>query len=1098
MKKTQLLLLAAFASLSLSAQERLVDGQMAGGIPPVPTKYNAEPWEDPKITSLNRDRSRVTAYSFETIQDAIVGDRTKTSRLMMLNGNWDFSLAPNPDAAPKDFYKSRVKGWKTIPVPSNWEMQGYDKPIYRSATYPFRPALPPFIPKDDNPVGSYQRTFSVPANWKDMNITLHFGGVSSCFKVWLNGEFVGYGEDSFLPSEFNITPYLKADENVLSVQVIRWGTGAFLEDQDHWHLSGIQREVMLLAEPKLRLADFHWQAKLDKDYKDAVLSIRPRFDNYTGKMIEGYNVKAQLYDKNNKPVFEKPLERTVESIIAEIYPRLDMPKFGLLETTVKNPDKWSDETPNLYTLVLSLEDKDGKLLEAKSCKLGFRKIEFSKTDSKLLINGKVTYLYGVNQHNHHPVRGEAVTREDIEKDVRQIKQFNFNCIRTSHFPNDPYFYELCDKYGILVMDEANLETHGVGGKLSHDPLWTNAYMERMTRMVERDKNHPSVIIWSLGNESGRGPNHAAMAEWTHDFDITRPVHYEPAQGNHRVEGYVDPEDPTYPKVHYKRIQVPVDQFYVDMISRFYPCIETLDLLVNQKNGDHRPILFVEYSHSMGNATGNMKEFWDKFRTMPRLIGGCIWEYKDQGLLKKDENGVEYYAYGGDFGEKQHNGVFCIKGIVAADGHPKAAIYECKRVYQPAECEMIDAAKGLIKVTNRHASKSLAGYTVTFKVLEDGKVILTKELPRIALAAGRDTIISVKSILPKYKKGAEYLANIRFSLSQDEAWAPQGHEVASNQFVLTPLIRPQQPVITYAPVQQSETDSALIISGKNFRMSVNKKSGALYSYQWKGEEQIFSPLVPNFVRPQTDTDRRGWKPANVLKEWYGIVPKLVFIQAKALRTGVAQVTSDYTLIDGKTTLQLVYTVNGNGVLKVDYHLVPAAGLPNIPKVGLQCGIRRADDNITWYGRGLYENYVDRRYGFDAGIWSQPIAQFMEPYVYPQENGNRTDVRWMHLHDAKNNGLLVVADSLLSMSAWPYTQQNIVEAKHTNKLKDAGYLTLNIDLVQMGLGGNDTWSEVSQPLPQYQILSKPYSYSFYLVPASGNADVMGSLVKKIGFK
>lgn len=1098
MKKTLLFILAAAASLSLFAQELLVDGQKAGGVPPIPAKYSGEPWEDPAITGLNRDRARVTAYSFETIQEALAGDRSKSSRVMMLNGDWNFSLAHNPSEAPKDFYKSRVKGWKTIPVPSNWEMHGYDKPIYRSATYPFRPAVLPYIPKDYNPVGSYQRTFTIPANWKDMNITLHFGGVGSGFKVWVNGDYVGYGSDSFSQSEFNITPYLKAGENILSVQVIRWGAGTWLEDQDHWRLSGIQREVMLLAEPKLRLADFHWQAKLDKDYKDAVLSIRPRFDNYTGKMIEGYNVKAQLYDKYNKPVFEKPLERTVESIIAEIYPRLDMPKFGLLETTVKNPDKWSDETPNLYTLVLSLEDKDGKVLEAKSCKLGFRKIEFSKTDGKLLINGKVTYLYGINHHGHHPTRGEAPNRADIEDDVRKIKQFNFNCIRTSHCPEDPYFYELCDKYGILVMDEANLESHGVGGKPSHDAIWTNAFMERITRMVQRDKNHPSVIIWSLGNEAGRGPNHAAMAEWVHDFDITRPVHYEPAQGNHRVDGYIDPSHPDYPKVHYLRRQVPVDQYYVDMVSRFYPALSTLDLLVNQKNGDNRPILFVEYSHSMGNSTGNMKELWDKFRSMPRLIGGCIWDYKDQGLLKKDENGVEYFGYGGDFGEVQHNANFNINGIASADGRPKAAMYECKHVYQPVECEMTDVVKGLIKVLNRHASKSLADYTVTFNVLQDGKMILTKMLPRISLAAGRDTIISVKSILPKMKAGCEYHANISFSLSQDLTWALKGHEVASNQFTLSALARPVAQEKSFAPVSVSEKDTTCLISGNNFRFTFSKKSGALISYIYNGQEQIFSPLVPNFVRPQTDNDRRGWKPNKVLKEWYETNSKLLSFTHKELRRGVLQITADYTLIDGMTALQLVYTINGNGVLKVDYRLTPAAGLPNIPKVGMQCGIRRANDNITWFGRGLLENYVDRRTGFFAGIWSQPIAQFLEPYVYPQENGNRTDVRWMHLHDAKNSGLLVVADSLLSMSAWPYTQQNIVEAKHTNKLKDAGYLTLNIDLVQMGVGGNDTWSEISQPLPQYQNPARPYSYCFYLVPASGNSEVMGSAAKKIGFK
>ena len=353
-----------------------------------------------------------------------------------------------------------------------------------------------------------------------------------------------------------------------------------------------------------------------------------------------------------------------------------------LEAKIENPKKWSDEEPNLYTLVISLENSSGEIQEVKSCKVGFRSIEFSEDDSKLLINGKVTYIYGVNRHDHDPIKGKALSREDIRKDVEQIKRFNFNCIRTSHYPNDPYFYDLCDEYGILVMDEANLETHGIGGKLSNDPTWAHAHLERMTRMVYRDKNHPSIIIWSLGNEAGSGPNHAAMAAWTRDFDRTRPIHYEPAQGDPNEEGYLDLS--ALPNTG--RLPNPVDQYYVDMVSRFYPSMEFIKQMVDHP-GDKRPIIFVEYAHSMGNSTGNMKELWDLFRSEPRIIGGCIWDYKDQGLLKTDSSGVEYYAYGGDFGEKLHDGNFCINGIVAADGRPKAAMYECKRIYQPVWSEL---------------------------------------------------------------------------------------------------------------------------------------------------------------------------------------------------------------------------------------------------------------------------------------------------------------------------------------------------------------------------------------------------------------------------
>ncbi|QJD97301.1 DUF4981 domain-containing protein [Mucilaginibacter robiniae] len=1093
MKQITYFIAALLLPTSLFAQ--LVDKTPAA-VPNAPAIYQNDPWEDPSIFGVNRDAARATAYSYRNIQDAAVNDREKSGRMLSLNGEWDFAFAEKPADAPTDFYKNKVSGWKKIPVPSSMEMQGYGKPIYKSAVYPFRPVNPPHVPQDYNGVGSFQRTFTLPESWKDMNITLHFGGVSSGFKVWLNGKFLGYGEDSFLPSEFNITPYLQAGENVLSVQVIRWSDGYFLEDQDQWRLSGIHREVMLLAEPKLRIADFFYQTKLDKQYQDAVLSIRPRIENLTGKPIAGYQLKAQLFDKHNKAVFEKPLQRSVESIINEIYPRLDNVKFGLLEAKVKNPDKWSDEAPNLYTLTLSLEDSTGHVLEVKSCHVGFRSIEFSKTDSKLLINGKVTYLYGVNRPDHDPVKGKALSREDILNDVRTIKRFNFNCIRTSHYPMDPYLYDLCDEYGILVIDEANLETHGLGSKLSNDPMWTGAYLARATRMVMRDKNHPSVIIWSLGNEAGRGPNHAAMAEWIHDFDITRPVHYEPAQGTPQAEGYIDPTDPRYPKTndHSHRLQNPIDQPYVDIVSRMYPGLYTAPLLANQPNGDHRPIFFVEYSHAMGNSNGNLKEFWDQWRSTPRIIGGAIWEYKDQGLLKKDSSGTPFYAYGGDYGEKYYDD-FTIKGIVAADGRPKAAIYECKHVFQPAVCNLVDARKGLIHIKNWHAVENLNQYTVMLQVREDGKVILKKELPRINLAAGHDTTINISGYLPAQKTGSEYLADIHFSLSQDEPWAPKGYEIAADQFALTGLLITKNAAKNFTAATLQNNEVGYVVTGKNFKVTINKTNGALTSYVQNNQEQIKAPFLPHFTRPLTDNDRRGWKANKKLKPWYNADLKLQNINAVQSQRGMVVITSTYTLIHDSVTVKVNYSVNGDGVVKVDYSLLPKSGLPDLPKVGMQAGIKRSYDQITWYGRGPMENYIDRRTGFEAGIYSLPINQFMEPYVVPQENGNRTDVRWMYLADKNADGLLVVADSLLSMSAWPYTEKNIQTAKHTNKLVDAGYLTLNVDLVQMGLGGNDSWSEVAAPLSEYQIPPQPYHYSFYLLPCKVQPGAIGKLAKTI---
>ena len=1073
---TLFLFVGSFHCQWLGAQT--VTGEPAG-VPEAPRKYAFAPWEDPLVTSINRAPARATAYSFASSAVALKGDRDK-SRMLLLNGEWDFSFAENLKSAPKDFYQQRVQGWDKIEVPSNWELKGYDIPIYKSAVYPFRPINPPFIPKEYNGVGSYQRTFSVPEEWEDMTVTLHFGAVSSAFQVWLNGEFVGYGEDSFLPSEFNITPYLVAGVNTVSVQVLRWSDGSYLEDQDHWRLSGIQREVFLMAEPKLRIGDFHWQAKLDKEYKDAVFQLRAKIDNFSGNQQYGHVLKVQLYDPEEKPVFDKPLEKSVKDILNESYPRLDNVRFGMFEAKVKNPLKWSDETPNLYAVVLTLEDSLGKVLESKSTKLGFRSIEFSKENGKLLVNGKVTYLYGVNRHDHHPERGKAMTRADIEEDVKTIKQFNFNTIRTSHYPNDPYFYELCDEYGIFVIDEANHETHGIGGKLSNDNQWTHAFMERVTRMVQRDKNHPSIIFWSLGNEAGRGPNHAAMAEWVRDFDITRPVHYEPAQGNHRVDGYIPPDHPDYPSEHAYRIQVPSDQPYVDMVSRFYPGVFTPELLVNQ-NVDKRPIVFIEYSHSMGNSTGNMKELWDKFRSLPQVIGGCIWDFKDQGLTKLDSAGNPFFAYGGDFGEELHDGNFCINGIVASDGRPKAAMFECKWVYQPVESTLMDSTDFTIQVRNRHAAKSLQDYQVVLEVLEDGRSISKKTLPSMSLEAGEQQILAIKSHLPRFSAKHEYVANLSFHLKEDKPWASKDHVIASDQFVLH--VAKEEKARTTAnlgKINVSSDNDVWLLSSGDFEIGFDKKNGALSSFKFAGEQQILAPMLPNFSRPLTDNDRKGWKPHQKYKEWYEPNLELVGMDVDDTKETI-QVSSTYKLIEGKAKVTVNYNVHPSGTIKVSYELIPLDDLPNIPKVGMTVGISRAFEQIAWYGKGPLENYIDRNNGFPLGTYESGLVEFMEPYVMPQENGNRTDVRWMAFNDTgKETGMVVIAETALSMNAWPYTEENINKAKHTYELKDAGFITLNIDLIQMGVGGNDSWSDVGQPLEKYQIPSKPYRYAFYLKP------------------
>lgn len=1073
---------------------QLVDKSPAP-VPVAPVIFNREPFEDPLVSGINRDPSRATAYSFQDPEAALAGAREQSGRFLSLNGEWDFNFAWKPSDAPIGFFKSKVQGWAKIPVPSNWEMQGYDKPIYKSAVYPFRPVNPPHVPRDYNGVGCYQRSFNTPDAWKDMNITLHFGGVSAAYKVWLNGKFLGYAEDSFLPSEFNITPYLNDGENILSVYVIRWSDGSFLEDQDQWRLSGIHREVYLMAEPKFRIADFFCQTILDTAYRDAILRIRPRLENLSGSPLKGYMLTAALYDAEQKPVLEKPLSRSADDIINEIHPRLDRVKFGLLEATIRNPQKWSPEQPYLYTLLLTLSDSSGRPTDIKSVRIGFRSVEFRKEDSKLLINGKLTYLYGVNRPDHHPTKGKALSRQDILQDIRTIKQFNFNCVRLSHYPSDPYLLDLCDQYGILVIDEANLETHGLGGKLSHDPMWTGAYLDRISRMAMRDKNHPSIIFWSLGNEAGSGPNHAAMAAWIKDFDITRPLHYEPAMGSPREQGYIDPSDPRYLKAndHSHRLQNPIDQYYVDVISRMYPALYTAPLLAGQTNGDARPIFFCEYAHAMGNSGGNLKEFWDQWRSMPRVIGGCIWEFKDQGLLKKDEHGVAFYAYGGDFGEQYFDN-FTIKGLVASDGRPKAAMYECKRIFQPVHCEWADAAEGLVKIVNRSQVLNVNAYDVQVKLLSDGRIVKVVNPVLIDIPPGGEKVLSVLELFPKMHGSAELHVSFHFLLKTDQAWVSKGFELASDQLPLKNTSTSTSLPAAKGTLDVKEMNGKLVVRGKDFRVTFDTASAhGLVSYTRKGTEYITGALMPHFTRPLTDNDRRGWKAHRKLRQWYDAELVSRSVTFRQDHSGEVCVAMRYGLINDSAHVSVIYTLRGDGALKVDYALDVMTGLPDIPKVGMQGKINRDFTAIRYFGRGPFENYIDRRYAQDVGQFEADLKDLMEPYVVPQENGNRTDVRWMYLGSkVSGNGLLVVADSLLSMSAWPYSEAAISAAKHTNKLKDEDFITLNIDLLQMGVGGNDSWSDVAAPLEEYRIPARPYRYAFWLVPVGrGDIDPHGIL-------
>ncbi|WP_299212735.1 glycoside hydrolase family 2 TIM barrel-domain containing protein [uncultured Aquimarina sp.] len=1024
--------------------------------------------EDPSVISFNRLPSRATSVSYESEKLALITDRKASKRYKSLNGNWKFSWAPVPEKAPLDFHTKEYDDtdWNTIPVPANWELHGYGTAIYSNIRYPFDPVKPPYTPEDDNPTGSYRTTFKVPDTWQNMQITLQFGGVSSAFYVWINGKKLGYGQDSMLPSEFDITPYLTEGENDLAVQVYRWSDGVYLEDQDHWRLSGIHRDVFITASPKVQLYDFFIKTDLDDQYQNAQLQIRPKIRIYNNQKIDGWKLEAQLFDAEGNAILKKKLSKDLKGIVHEYYNQRGKPKFAILEASIENPEKWSAEKPNLYTLVFYLKNEKGVITEYRSTKIGFREVEIK--DGELFINGVSTLMYGVNRHDHDPIKGKVIDEALMLKDIKTMKRFNINAVRTSHYPNDPRWYELCDRYGIYVMDEANLETHQIGGYLSNRSEWGPAHLERATRMVERDKNHPSIIFWSLGNESGSGPNHQAMSGWIKNYDETRYVHYEGAQTlNHEGKEFL--KDPTY----------------VDMMSRMYMPIKPMVKMANLDD-DHRAVIWCEYAHSMGNSTGNLFKFWDAIRANKRMIGGYIWDWVDQGLLQKTDNGTSYYAYGGDMGDTKHNDKnFCLNGIVNPDRSPQPALWEVKKVFQPIEIKAIDLAKGKIKIENRHNFINLSEFELNWEVQEDGKTIQQGNLTNLNIAPKKNQEITVPITKPKLKSGAEYFLRVSFKLKNKMSWASIGHEVAWEQFKL-PYFE-KLPPYNYkfvSDITVVQNGNNVILSSKEFSVGFNKKTGELISYDYKNTPIITGSLTPNFWRPTTDNDRGGGRTPKTLAVWKEVPEnkKLLSFKIDKINDKKYHALSSYSLADDKAKIDLQYTIYGDGTISVqNTFTVKNSELPMMPKFGMQVKISDEFDTFQWLGKGPHENYNDRSQGAAIGLYRESVLNDYQTYIRPQESSNKTEVRWFTLSNNDGKGLYVAGtDSNLSVSAWPYTTEDIDNALHTYDLKKRDFITLNIDHLQMGVGGDDSWSKNALPHQEFRVPAKNYEYSYILKP------------------
>ncbi len=1055
------------------------------------TAWGNDDWENELVFEQNKLPARVVSYSYENTADALAGDREK-ARLRSLNGIWKFKFVETVENRPKDFCATDFDGadWSDIPVPSNWELHGHGQPIYTNITYPFTPNIldpnlkydwkgpqppkPPFIHRD-NPVGSYYRDFDLPEDWNNHSIILHFGGVSSAFYVWVNGQKVGYSQGSCLAAEFDVTEFVTAGRNRLAVQVFRWSDGSYLEDQDMWRLSGIQREVLLMAQPMVALNDCFVRTKFDDQLQDATLKIRTHVavDPKQAKELAGWKVNAQLYDAAGKAVFDSPLSCTVEEVYNERWPARDLPAFSHLEGKVKQPRKWSAEDPYLYRLVFNVVSPEGVVAESRSQSIGFRKIEISE-DRELLVNGKPVKLMGVNRHDHHPVRGKALTREDMKKDVQLLKRFNFNAVRTSHYPNDPYFLDLCDQYGVYVMDEANIETHHLGSFIPSTPSWTAAICSRVYRMVERDKNHPSIVSWSLGNESGTGPGLAAAAGWVKDFDPSRFIHYEGAQGDPTDPDYVEDDGVGYKSQGWPTMSNPNDAQYVDVISRMYP---DLSQLVNMSENPKldRPIVMCEYLHAMGNSVGGLGEFWDEVRARPNLMGGFIWDMIDQGLEMKDEKGETFFAYGGDFGDVPNDKNFCLNGVFGSDRTPNPHAWECKHVFQPVAIKIAEEKPSAIELTNRFTFTNLQQYELRWSQSKNGTVTQSGTLPAQDIAAGTSAVVSVPCTTSNLEKDADHWLRISLHETKPRPWCKAGFEVASQQLLIQAAeLKEVSAEENRGKVEVRKSEAKIQVLGDSFSAEISAETGQLISWKLNDVQQLMFPLRLNFDRPATDNDRLAASSGAFRKSrnvWKQVIERLATQASVVNSDNDQQVTVQIKqeTENQKVQIRRTYRFSSDGAIDVDLQIEADPSLPDLIRVGMTMGLSFELSRTEYYGRGPWENYPDRKRAAEVGQFESATDAMFHSYAMPQENGNRTDTRWLRLSGDAGTGIVVTGQPHFQFSIWPYAAADIDSAKHPFDLEPQGYYTLNLHSAQLGLGGT-----LSHTLPQYVV--KPGSHQF----------------------
>lgn len=1015
-------------------------------------------WENPAVFAVGREKVRATAYPYPSPSQAIQGEHESSPYYLNLNGKWAFAFSPNPAERPTDFYKEGydVAGWDSITVPSNWEMMGYGVPIYTNVVYPYPQNLP-YIPHDDNPVGSYKRSFNLPADWDGRKVFLHFDGSTAGMYVWVNGNKVGYVQSTKNPAEFDVTDYLRPGENDIACEVYRWTDGSYLEDQDFWRLSGIDRNVYLYTTDSQRIFDFFADCSLDSGYKNGVMKLDVDVRNYASERVS-LRLEASLFDENDKRVYTSARRLTVGA---------GSDAVSTFSADIKNVNKWSGENPYLYTLVLTLSDKNGKVIESTSARVGFRKVEIK--NSQLLVNGKPLEVHGVNLHEHHPTMGHVVDRETMMDDIRTMKRHNINAVRTSHYPQSPLWYELCDRYGIYLVDEANIESHGLYNYPSEKhpsnvEEWKDAILDREYSLVERDKNHPSVIIWSLGNECTNGTNFYTAYDWIKQRDGSRPVQFEQAWENSNT----------------------------DIVCPMYPSISYMEEYARRDNPG-RPYIMCEYAHAMGNSTGNFQEYFDIIRSSDQMQGGFIWDWVDQGFLTKDENGKEYWAYGGDFGAERyhHDENFCINGLVQPDRTPHPGLKEVKKVYQDIRFSPSDLSKGEIFVENHFHTRDLNGYDFKWELLRDGLPCDSGRF-NVAIPAGGRKAVALP--LPALNGDNEYYLSVYAFTRNGDELLPSGFEVAREQFALGSGNEMKKSAAMIAKGGQIKVEREkrgwIFTCDNGVTIRLDSVTGQMTDYSVNGRRLIQSGPVPSFWRAPTDNDwgEQMHRRANVWR--YAAENRklekatLTYIDADGVRVPV--ISFSYNLPDVTSAYSVAYRIMPDGRVEVKSAWeTDRKDLPELMRFGMRFTLPGNMDNFTWYGRGPEENYSDRNTAAFMGVWSGKVADQFYPYIRPQETGNKTDVRWATLTDNSGFGVKIEADSPLNVSALDVLPEDLdpgmeKHQMHNSDVRHRGEVFLNVDLMQRGLGGDNSWG--ARPHKPYRMQEKSYSYSYTISPVT----------------